>query len=164
MRHSPGVKAVCCLLLFFTAGLWADEAQDRAAINNVITALNDPAQRAKLFTRDADSAVDFERLIDLHREEFPSAAPGLPGCGPDLVIGMNEPWTAMTVPRVVGGTIQFITTDVATVDGASTVEGAITLARNVPLLFVMKKERTVWRISAVRILTARRIDPKTIRN
>jgi hypothetical protein len=35
------VKAFFCLLLFF-AGIWVDEAQDRTAIDKVITALNHP--------------------------------------------------------------------------------------------------------------------------
>jgi hypothetical protein len=35
-------------------------------------------------------------------------------------------------------------------DGASTIRGAVTLARSVPLLFVMKREGAEWRISAVR--------------
>jgi hypothetical protein len=70
---------------------------------------------------------------------------------------MNETWTEMTVPRVVSGSIRFITPHVAIVDGASTVEGAVILAQSVPLLFVMKKEKAEWRISAVRVLTARSI-------
>jgi hypothetical protein len=41
------------------------------------------------------------------------------------------------------------------VAGASTVDRAVTLARTVPLLFVMKKEKAQWRISAVRVPTAR---------
>jgi hypothetical protein len=130
---------------FFCGWLWADETQDRTAIDRVIVALNDPVQRGALFVKDADSGVDFDHLVDLHRRYSPSAGPP---------IGMNEPWTVMTVPRVVSGKIRFITPDVAIVDGASTVEGAVTLARTVPLLFVMKKERTIWRISVVRVLRA----------
>src|SRR5262245_58009001 len=61
---------------------------------------------------------------------------------------MNEPWTVMTVPRVVSAKIRFITPDVAIVDEATTVEGAVTLTRSVPLLFVMKKESTTWRTKA----------------
>jgi hypothetical protein len=140
------MKAILCLSLLFAVVLRADEAQDRTAIEKVIAALNDPAQRAVLFTKDASSSVDFDRLIDLHRRA--SSAPG-------LVIGTHETWTEMTVPRVVSGTILFVTPDVAIVDGASTVERAMTITRRVPLLFVMKKQGDEWRISAVRMLAAR---------
>ena len=136
------MRAVFCFPLFFAVGLWADEAQDRAAIHNVIVAINNPAKRAGLFTRDADCGVDFDRLLDLHKRVWPL------GEG----IGIDETWTELTAPRVVSGVIRFITPDVAIVDGASTIVGAVTLAGRVPLLFVMKREGTEWRISVVRVV------------
>ena len=139
------MKAILFLPLFLAIALQADEAQDRAAIDKMIAALNDPAKRANLFMKDADSAINFDRLIDLHRLTAPS---------PGVVIGMNETWTQLTAPRVVSERIRFVTQDVATVDGASTIDGAITLARRVPLLFVLKKVGAEWRISAVRVLAA----------
>jgi hypothetical protein len=75
---------------------------------------------------------------------------------------MNETWTQLTAPRVVNEKIRFVTQDVATVDGASTIDGAITLARRVPLLFVMSKEGAEWRISAVRVLAAEAVAPPRI--
>ena len=137
------MKVLFLLPLLFAFGLRADEAQDRTAINKVIAALNDPAQRAGLFTKDVDSTVHFERLVDLHRA--PTSLPG-------GIIGTHEPWTGLTMPRVVSGNIRFVTADVALVDGASTVEGAVTIARRVPLLFVMRREAAQWKISAVRVL------------
>jgi len=136
------MKLLLCFPLFFAAGLWADEAQDRAAINHVIAAVNDPMQRPGLFTQGADSGVDFRRLIDLHVRR--SACPG-------VVIGINETWTEMSVPQVVSGEIRFITPDVATVDGASMIHGAVSLIQSVPLLFIMKREGAGWRIDAVRV-------------
>ena len=141
MRHFCVVKLILCFPLLCAFGLWADEAQDRAAIDKAIAALNDPAQRAGLFTKDADSSVDLGRLLDLHRKNSSSRG---------FVIGMDETWTEMTVPRVVSGSIRFVTPDVAIVDGASTIRGAVTLAPSVPLLFVMKREGKEWRIGAVR--------------
>jgi hypothetical protein len=129
------------VLLFLTLGLWADEGGDRDVITNVIAAVNDPLQRPGLFTQDVDSGVDFDRLIDLH---IACSSP------PNIVIGMNETWREMTVPYVVSGSIRFITPNVAIVDGASTVRGAVTLLKNVPLLFVLRKEGSKWRITAVR--------------
>ena len=133
----------CCTM--FLAVMWADETQDRAAIEKVIAALNEPARHADLFTKDADSGVDFDRLVDLHRLNSSNNA----------VIGMNEPWTQRTIPRIASERIRFITADVAIVDGASRLDGAVTLAQRVPLLFVMKKEGADWRITVVRLLTVR---------
>jgi hypothetical protein len=137
------MKALLFLPLLFALGLQADEAQDRVAITKVIDALNDPAQRAGLFTKDVDSTVDFERLVGLHRAS---------ASGPGIMIGTNETWTRLTVPSVVSVSIRFVTPNVALVDGASTVDGAVTLARRVPLLFVLRREAAQWKISAVRVL------------
>jgi hypothetical protein len=82
-RHFSGMKAMLSFPLLFVVGLWADETQDRAAIDKVIAALNDTVERAGLFTKDADSGVDFDRLVDVHRKK-----PSPPG----VVIGINEPW------------------------------------------------------------------------
>jgi hypothetical protein len=147
------VRAILCLALFLAATLWADEARDRAAIEKVIAAINDPVQRAALFTRDATSDVDFDRLIDLHRpDRFTPYRP----------IGVNETWTELTAPHVVSGAIRFITADVATVDAASTIAGAVTLAPRVPLLFVMKRESAKWKISVVRVLRNPPVPPLRI--
>jgi|SRR5580658_1259847 hypothetical protein len=136
------MKPILCFSLFCAVGLWADEDQERAAIDKVIVALNDPVQRTGLLARDVDSGVDFDRLIDLHRKDSWSAG---------TVIGMHEPWTELTVPRVVSGRIRFLTSDAAMVYGASVVRGAVTLVPRVPLLFVMKRRGTDWRVSAVRV-------------
>ena len=85
--------------------------------------------------------MNFDRLIDLHLMSSGSVGGG---------VGIDEPWRVLTVPRVVSGTIRFITPEVAIVDGANLIRGAVTLAETVPLLFVLKKERTDWRISVVR--------------
>jgi len=148
VRHFCGVRPILCFSLFCAAGLWADEAQERAAIDKVIAALNDPVQRTRLLAADVDSGVDFDRLIDLHRRKPPY---------PGFVIGTHEPWTELTVPRVESGHIRFITADIAIVDGASIIRGAVTLAPSVPLLFVMKKAGAEWRITTIRAL---RVDPR----
>jgi hypothetical protein len=148
--NSLGVKLIL-FSLFCAVGLWADESQDRAAIDEVIAALNDPVQRVRLLTQDVDSGVDFDRLVDLHRNMMRYCQEDSLSLG--VLVGRNEPWTELTVPRVVSGRIRFITPTVAIVDGASTIRGAVILAPSVPLLFVMKKDGAVWRINAVRVLT-----------
>jgi hypothetical protein len=131
------VRNLFWLLPLYAACLWADEAADRAAIDQALSALNDPAQRAGLYTKEADSAVDFDHLLQLHRRYSAIMIGGAGG---------NEPWITLTVPRIVSGAIRFITTDVAMVDGASTIDGAVTLERRAPLLFVMKREGGQWKI------------------
>jgi len=146
VRHFCGVRLILCFSLFCAARLWADEAQERAAIDKAIAAVNDPVQRAGRLAWDVDSGVDFDRLVDLHRKNSLSLG---------VVIGMHEPWTELTVPSVVSGRIRFITADIAIVDGASTIRGAVTLAPSVPLLFVMKKAGAGWRIVSVQVTCTR---------
>ena len=136
------MKAIFFVLpLLFASGLVADEAADRAAIDAAIAAVNDPVRRPAVLASDIDSDVDLDRLIDLH----------LPRCpGPPFLIGMNEPWRELTTPQVVSGRVRLLTPDVAIVDGASTIRGAVTLAGRVPLLFVLKREGTEWRIVVAR--------------
>lgn len=140
------MRVILCFALFSAVRPWAGEVPDRTAIVGIITALNDPIHLAALFTKDADSDVDFDRLVELHR-----IGPRPPGA----VLGMNEPWTQLTTPRIASGPIRFITPDVAIVDAESRIDGAVTLARSVPLLFVLKKEGANWRISAVRVVRVR---------
>ena len=138
------MKALLCLLAFT---LWADEAQDRTAIDRIIVALNDPAERAGLFANGADSTVDFDQLLELHRKPRPRCI---------TTIGFDETWTVLTVPRVVSGSIRFVSPEVAIVEGASVIRGAVTFVPRVPLLFVMKKEGGQWRITAAKVLAHRR--------
>ena len=140
---------LCAVVIFATIGR-ADEAKDRIAINEIIEAINDPVQRPTLFTKDTDSTVNFDRLIDLHLR---SRNVGVGG------VGIDETWRVLTVPRVVSGTIRFITPEVAIVDGASVIRGAVTLVETVPLLFVLKKEQAVWRICAVRRIVSAGMQP-----
>ena len=136
------MRAILCAAVIFATIGRADEAQDRIAINEIIEAIDDPVQRPTLFTKDADSMVNFDRLTDLHL--MSSRSVGVGG------IGIDETWRVLTASRVVSGTILFITPEVAILDGASQVRGAVTLAETVPILFVLKKEQAVWRICAVR--------------
>ena len=60
------MRVIICLAALFAIMLKADEITDRAAIDAVIEAVNNPLQRIRLFTKDLDSTVNFDRLIDLH--------------------------------------------------------------------------------------------------
>lgn len=141
------MRVVVCLAALFATVVKADEVTDRAAIQAVIEAVNNPSQRPRLFAKDVDSTVNFDRLIDLHLTS--PARAGIP-------VGTPEPTRILTEPHIVSGAIRFMTPDVAIADGASVVHGAVTFADTVPLLFVLKKERGEWRIHMVRRLYSAR--------
>ena len=147
------MRVILCAAVIFAAIGRADEAKDRIAVNEIIEAINDPVQRPTLFTKDADSTVNFDRLIDLHLRSTRNVGVG--------GVGIDETWRVLTVPLVVSGTIRFITPEVAIVDGASVIRGAVTLVETVPLLFILKKEQTVWRICAVRAIFKGVIQPSS---
>ena len=44
------MRVLLASALFLTFRLWADEAGDRDAITRAVAALNDPAQRPRIFT------------------------------------------------------------------------------------------------------------------
>ena len=135
------MRTIVCLAALFATMLKADEVTDRAAIDAVIDAVNNPLQRSRLFTKDLDSTVNFDSLINMHLDS-PARVP--------VPVETPEPWRKLTEPHIVSGAIRFITPGVAMVDGASIVRGAVTFADTVPLLFVLKKEQAGWRINAVR--------------
>lgn len=115
---------------------WANEVEDRTAIQRVITTLNDGRsdQKQNLFT--SDSANELDRLSSLDRR----------------LVGSDIPLSEVTTPRIVIQSVRFITADVALVDAANTQYGSVVLVRRVPVLFVMRKESQAWRIAALRVL------------
>jgi hypothetical protein len=68
-----------------------------------------------------------------------------------MVEAAKRPWSETMMPRMVVQSIRFVTPDVALVDAAETQFGS-TLNRRIPLLLVMKKEGTKWRIASLRLL------------
>jgi hypothetical protein len=142
MRHYGSMKSIFVLWFLFAAFARADEASDRAAIDRVIAALNDPqTPPATLFTSDADSAAELARLSRLDRA---------------MAGASRQPWSEVTRPRIVSRAIRFITAEVALADAAETQYGSVILARSVPVLLVMKKEGNTWRIAALRVGPAAR--------
>jgi hypothetical protein len=131
--------SVAFVLLVAISVLLASEPADRADIEHLIGALNDPhatdLDRANLFT--TDSQNELGRLADVDRR---------------MVHGAGEPWSEVTTPRFVIQSIRFITADVAVVDAENTQYGSVVLAVKVPVLFVVKRETGGWRIAAMRIL------------
>jgi hypothetical protein len=141
-RYCHTVKPILRLLPLFLASLWADEATDRVAIEKVIAALNEPRSGAgakplsTLFTSDADTS-ELDRLSNINRR---------------LLDVSNKPWSEMTAPRIVSKSIRFVTPEVALVDSANAQYGSVVLVESIPVLLVMKKQGTDWRIASLRVL------------
>jgi hypothetical protein len=132
-------------ILLLAAAPRGDPPEGRA-IYSLIATLNDPQQRAAAFSRDAEPHIAPENLVWIHLRQ-PDGPPSV-----RAVIGVQETWTRMTVPRIVAGPILLLTPSAAVVDGASRVDGAIWMRRNVPLRFVLRKEDAGWRIVSMRVV------------
>lgn len=155
------MKSILFAAVLLAPGIWAaDEAADRAGIEITIRALSVNPTRAGLFTSDFDDA----ELVRLRKSDtvsiplppgemspskeqggaMPITVEGVPGT---LVIS-NAPmgeaiWlpAGMHIPLTIKK-IRFVTGDVAIVDAAG----------KAPVLVVMRKVGTDWKIASLRIL------------
>jgi len=135
--------------LFFLAKIaCADSAADRAAIEQVVQVVLGPEATdesvSALFVSDAES--EFGRLRELERP---------------LLRLSKEPWPEVTAPMVAIRSIRFVTPDVALVDAANVQYGSLAVRPRIPVLLVLRKDRTDWRIVSLRVLVdSREIIPK----
>jgi hypothetical protein len=141
------MKSIIIASVLFAGGLWAaDEVADRAAIENIIGAFSVMPARASWFTSDFDQA-ELERLGKAPAPEgggIPVKIEGVPGT---VVISKQPMGEADWFPAGIHGVItikkiRFLTPEVAIID--ATERG--------PLLIVMKKVGTDWKIASLRIL------------
>ena len=68
------------------------------------------------------------------------------------LVPANRPWSEVTRPKIALQSIRFITPDVALVDAANSQYGSAILVRRVPLLMVMKRETSGWRVASLRVV------------
>jgi hypothetical protein len=115
---------------------FADQPADRTAIETVIQSLKTARPVSVLFTADADSDL---AQLNASQSIMSDAA--------------KQPWSEAMPPALVIDSIRFVTADVAIVNAAN-VQITSTLARRAPVLFVMKREGTAWKIASLRMLTA----------
>jgi hypothetical protein len=149
------MKSIVLAFIFCAGGICAaDEAADRAGIEQTIRALSVWPTRVTLFTADFDDQRELLRAVTFR---FPVVCPSVwwETCGKgdetgEIVIS-KEPWGEATwvpvgmninVARIRIKRIRFLTPEVAMVDA---------VARD-PLLIVMKKVGTDWKIESLRIL------------
>jgi hypothetical protein len=146
------MKSIMIASVLFAGGVWAaDEVADRAAIENTIRAFSLMPGRADLFTSDFDreEQVRFQKTVSTDSGAIPITIDGVPG----TVVISKEPmgeaeWFPPGVTVIHGMVtvkkIRFLTPQVAMVDA---VESG-------PMLIVMKKVGTDWKIASLRRLAA----------
>jgi hypothetical protein len=140
------MKSIIALVLF-AGGVWAaDGAADRTAIENTIRVFGIAPLRAGLYTTDFDQ----EELARFGKSPAPAdggipiAIEGVPGT---VVISKEPMGEAIWLPAGMHGAvivkrIRFVTPEVAVVDAME--KG--------PVLIVMKKVGTDWKIASLRRL------------
>jgi hypothetical protein len=137
------MRIVLCLCSVFLGSARADEAADRAAIERVITDLNvarkgkDLKPVSRLFTTDTDASNGLDRLARMDQWMRSLA---------------QKPMSEVTLPHIVPRDIRFVVADVALVDSEIAQYGSMILKQSVPVLLVMKREGTEWRIASVRVM------------
>jgi hypothetical protein len=139
-RHCNYMRLILCLTLLFAACARADETADRAAIERVVGALNQTRSDAKppraLFTSDADT-TELDRFVSLNRQ---------------LLEYAGKPWSEVTAPRIVSRSIRFVTPVVALADAAIVQYGSVILTRSIPIVILVKRTESTWRIAALRMM------------
>jgi hypothetical protein len=133
------MKSIIALVLF-AGGVWAaDEVGDRTEIENAIRVFSIAPLRPSLYTHDLDQ----DELARFGR--IPIAIEGAPGT---LVISKEPMGEAVWLPERMHGavivkTIRFVTPEVGMVDAFE--KG--------PVLILMKKVGTDWKIASLRRLS-----------
>lgn len=123
------MKTLLLAALLLPAGAWADEASDRAAIEKVIAALNDPAA--------APSAV---------------WAPGVDGPAERAKLS-SGPMSEVFSGRITSRSIQFPRRRLALVDATVTQFGSLWIVpRSVPVVVSMRRLRAGWRITGLSVV------------
>ena len=116
------MRAVCCVLPMLAAIAWAGGTTDDEAIRKAIATFNDPHKRARVLARGADIAP-LDRVGGQ---------------------GVSQVYYEVTA-------IKFVSPDVAFVDATASQYGSVILKRTTRVVFVLKREGGVWRISVLRV-------------
>ena len=115
---------------------WADEADDRTAIEALIRSLNEPRFASSLFAA-GENLVELDRLRNL---------PGF--------LDSQAPMSEVSRPQIVSKTIRFLDSRFAAVDGAKVQYGSLR-TRSVPVFFLMERQGKDWRIAFLRVIGER---------
>src|ERR1017187_8436906 len=115
------MRAVYCVLPMLAAFAWAGDPAEDA-IRKAIATFNDPHKRATVLAPGAN-------IAPLDRVGGP---------------GVSRVYFEATA-------IRFVTPDVAKVKASASQYGSVILKRTMPVVFVLKREGGVWRISVLRV-------------
>jgi hypothetical protein len=148
----------------------ADEAADRAAIEKVISTLNNSPNSPGLFTEDfGDNAI--LAALDVYRKTQPAAIRqdsiplNVPCYAPEVWPELGCPFQTKPGGQSAAGlpappshfviqSIRLLTPGVALVDAVNERGGAL---RHSPVLLVLSKDGDVWRIASLRVMA--RLEP-----
>ena len=123
------MRQILCLSILVATCAWADDATDRAAIERLITAVNNHSKPlTDLFTTDAP---ENER---------------------SMLSANEQPWSEVTSPRITTRSIRLIAPRFALVECTNTQYGSVLVVRTTSMLLVMKKDGEQWRIASVQAL------------
>ena len=126
------MKTVVCLAVLLTSAAWAEEAADRVAIEATVAGLNTAPALPSLFTKDFANG-----------NELSSFLPPIP----TVVISrepMGEATLSITHGRFVSRSVTFVSPDTGVV---------VAVYGRIPVLFVMRREESSWRIASFRVLS-----------
>jgi hypothetical protein len=138
------MRSIIFSAILLAGGVWAaDEAADRAAIENTVRAFNRMATRAGLFTDDfnREELAGFSMAPAADPTTIPVAGNGVSG---EILISKEPMGEAIWLPKrgLIVGKIRFLTPEVAMVDAVG----------NGPVLMVLKKVGADWKIASLRRL------------
>jgi hypothetical protein len=111
----------------------AVEADDRAAIENVIHSLRTTNPIAPLFTANAENQWPLLQQMERSMTAVP-----------------DQPWSETAPPALVIFEIRFTDADTASVSAADLQISPV--PRRIAVAFVMKREATGWRIASLRVV------------
>lgn len=180
--YDDRVKTMLCLSLALSSLVWANEASDRVAVEKVILGLNDSPQNPALFMPGFSGFPELARLDTQPASELARVAsrrsPNLIDVRSVKVVISKEPWgeADLYIPPVVPvaisypappdqgrlisrfniQSVRFIAKDVALVEAVKDHyyerPGPRNRWQSNPALFVVKKDRKVWRIDSVHVI------------
>ena len=140
------------LLLLAAPWVWAaDEAADRAGVNQLISALKDARAQANGRTGDLLAS-------DADRTEFARELAALDTGMTDY----SRVWSEVSRPAIVVRSVQFLTPDVALVDGANVQFGSMMARRNAFVL-IAKRDNGAWKIAVLRTLRSVPVQMQLVR-
>lgn len=137
------VRLQACAFLLATPWVSAaNEAADRAAVDKLMFALKDA-----LGQRNQD-ALSKLLASDTNRPELSRTLLNLSPAAPD---SSERPWSELSRPVLIINSVRFPEEKRAEVSAASVQYGSVITRNTAALLFLLKRERSGWKIESFRV-------------